>query len=104
MLEARQHTYDAHRFFYYGETLRAETEIDKVDKILAKIQNAGGEDLFRALSRPVELIGEAKAAMRGAPGEAPGLLKELAVELNNMGRRGDLVLPKGWPKSDDGTP
>lgn len=94
MLEARQRTYDAHRFFYYGETSRAETEIDAVETILDKIAEAGGSELFRELKRPLDLVGEAKSAMRGAPAKAPGLLKELAVELNSTALRADLVFPE----------
>jgi hypothetical protein len=103
LLEARERVYNAHRFVYYGETGRAETEINAVEEILDRVVELGGTPLLRALTPALDLVGEAKAAIPGAPNEAPRLLKELAVKLNLATLKGELELPGDWPPQDPAT-
>jgi hypothetical protein len=100
LLEARERIYNAHRFLYYGEMGRAERELDAAERILDHVVEIGGHRLFTALAPSLDLVGEAKAAIRGAPDEAPRLLKDLAVKLNLATLKGELELSGGWPPQD----
>jgi hypothetical protein len=97
LLEARERVYNAHRFVYYGETGRAEAEIKRVERILNDVVEVGGQRLFKVLTPALDLVGEAKPAIRGAPEEAPHLLRELAVRLNLASLKGELELSGNWP-------
>lgn len=97
LLEARERVYNAHRFVYYGETSRAEAEIDRVQRMLNGVVETGGQRLLKVLAPALDLAGEAKAAIRGAPEEAPHLLKDLAVRLNLASLKGELELSGDWP-------
>lgn len=103
LLEAKERVYNAHRFVYYGETGRAEAEINRVQRILNGVVEAGGERLFKVLTPALDLVGEAKAAIRGAPEEAPHLLRDLAVRLNLASLKGELELPGDWPQESPPT-
>jgi len=97
LLEAKERTYNAHRFLFYGERGRADTELTIVREILDGTVEAGGEPLLELFVPALDLVGEAQAAVRGAPEKAPAILKELAVKLNLMLLKGDLALPDDWP-------
>jgi hypothetical protein len=97
LVEARERVYNAHRFTYYGESGRAEAELEAVERILDHVVEVGGPRLFKVLTPELDLVGEAKAAIRGAPNEAPELLRELATKLNLATLKGELELPEDWP-------
>jgi hypothetical protein len=97
LLEARERVYNAHRSAYYGESGRAEAEIKAVELILDGVVEVGGPRLLRGLTPALDLVSEAKAAIRGAPNEAPQLLRELAVRLNLATLKGELELHGNWP-------
>jgi len=103
LLDARERIYNAHRFLYYGETGRAERELNAVEQILDHVVEVGGHQLFTVLTPSLDLVGEAKAAIRGAPSEAPRLLKDLAIKLNLATLKGELELPGDWPPQDPAT-
>ena len=93
LLEARERVYNAHRFFYYGESARADAEIKTVEQILDGVVELGGARLLRVLSPAIDLVGEAQAAIHGAPEEVPQLLRDLAIKLNLATLKGELELP-----------
>jgi hypothetical protein len=100
LLEARERTYDAHRFLYYGETLRARTEIEAVEEILDRVAETGGPALEPVMKEPLDLVSEAKAALLATSDNAPDLIKSLAITLNFMALKGALELPDDWPRRE----
>jgi hypothetical protein len=97
LLEARERTYDAHRFLYFGEGHRARTELQAVEDILDLVAETGGAELLPAMKEPLDLVSEAKAAVMASSEKAPELIKSLAVKLDQMALKGDLQLPHDWP-------
>ncbi len=104
LLEARERTYDAHRFLYFGENQRARTEIQAVEEILDAVAETGGPKLLPAMKEPLDLVSEAKAAVMATSDKAPDLIKSLALKLNYMALKGKLEIPDAWPEpeSSDG--
>jgi hypothetical protein len=100
LLEARERSYDAHRFLYHGERHRARSEIEAVEKILDTIAAAGGTALQPTMKDPLDLVSEAKAAVIAESENAPELIKSLAIKLNFMALKGQLELHDDWPQSD----
>lgn len=99
LLEARERTYNAHRFLYYRERQRAITELEAVEDILDRVAATGGTALQPAMKEPLDLVSEAKAAVMGDSENAPDLVKSLAIKLNFMALKGRLALPDDWPPS-----
>lgn len=97
LLEARERTYDAHRFYYYGETRRARAELEAVEEIVDEVAGGGGSPLEAAMKRPLDLVSEAKAAVMAKSDSAPERIKSLAIQLNFMALKGGLELPDDWP-------
>jgi hypothetical protein len=102
LLEARERTYDAHRFLYQGEIHRAATEIESVEEILDRVAGTGGTKLQTAMKEPLDLVSEARAAVMAKSEEASDLLRSLAIKLNFMTQRSRLELPEDWPSGDAG--
>ena len=100
LLEARERTYDAHRFLYHGERHRARSEIEAVEKILDTVAAAGGTSLQPTMKDPLDLVSEAKAAVIAKSENAPELIKSLAIKLNLMALKGQLELYDDWPQSE----
>jgi hypothetical protein len=102
LLEARERTYNAHRFFYYGEQLRARAEMETVGTILEGVV-ADGPTLLPVMREALDLVSEAKTAVTANSDEAPELMRMLASKLNYMGLKGKLEVPQGWlAESPDG--
>jgi len=99
LVEARERTYNAHRFLYFGEKHRARDEIETVETILDGVAATGGGELQPALKEPLDLVSEAKAAVMATSENAPDLVKSLAIKLNFMALKGRLELPDDWPAS-----
>ena len=65
---------------------------------LVKVASRAGEDWVgfvdvRYLKEPLDLVAEARAGLKAAPEDVPGLLKTLAGRLNLMALKGNLLLP-----------
>ena len=103
LLEARQRSYDAHRFLYLGEKHRARTEIQAVEHILDEVAEAAGPKLLPAIKEPLDLVSEAKAAVMATSDKTPGLVKSLALKLHYLTLKGELELPDDWPTSEPRT-
>jgi hypothetical protein len=92
LLEARERAYDAHRLYYYGEEGRAAAHLDAIEGILDAMANAAPE-IFLELKEPLDLVAEARAGLKATPDDVPRLLKTLAVRLNLMALKGNLLFP-----------
>lgn len=92
LLDARERSYNAYRFYYLKETKRATSELDHIEKTLISMAEVGGPPLVRELEKPLEMLADAKAAIAADPEEAPELLSALANRLNLMFLKIELVI------------
>lgn len=92
LLDARERSYNAYRFYYLRENERAVAELDRVEQALTRMAEDGSPQLVKELERPLESLADARTAILADPEAAPGLLRELATKLNLMFLRIELVL------------
>lgn len=95
LLEARERAYNAYRFFELGEEARTVGEIERVEALLLEMARDLGEPLAAEMEPPLETVADLRAALSGSPERAPELLLELALRLQEMALKGELVLGSG---------
>lgn len=92
LLDARERSYNAYRFYCLKEKERAANELDRIEKTLMSMAENASPQLVRELEKPLEIITDAKTAVLSDPEDAPELLRELANKLNLMFLKIELVL------------
>ena len=93
VVDARTRAYDAYRLCYLGELNAAAGELDRIEAVLLEVASRGGPHLGPEIARRLELVSDARVAITATPGDAPAMLKKLALELNSMVVKGRLILP-----------
>jgi hypothetical protein len=92
LLDARERSYKAYRFYCLREKKRAVTELDRIEQTLTRMAEDGSPQLVKELDTPLEGIADARTAILADPEAAPELLRELATKLNLMFLKIELVL------------
>jgi hypothetical protein len=92
LFEARARSHNAYRFYSLGDKGRAANELERIEGTLLTVSQSEAHQLTHELQRPLEIATDARAAILGGLEDAPELLEQLAVQLNLMLLKGELVL------------
>jgi hypothetical protein len=92
VLDARERSYNAYRFYYLREKERAVAELDRIEQTLTSMAENGSPQLVKEIDKPLESLTDARTAIFADPEAAPELLRELATKLNLMFLKIELVL------------
>jgi tetratricopeptide (TPR) repeat protein len=90
--QAREHAYNAYRYFVLGEIARAEAELNHAEALLEAIAESRDGQRLREMEPPLEILEDARTALKIDDKEAAELLQILANHLNNMVIKGGLVI------------
>lgn len=92
LMEAREHSYNALLFFNLGKLDRAEEDLDYAESRLESVARVDHGKLLREMEPPLEILEDARAAIRADPLVAQVLLERLTNRLNNMLVKGGLIV------------
>lgn len=92
LYEAREHAYNAYRHLTIGETTAAEVELDQLEEHLLAIAESGNKAVLHEMESALELLVDARAALRSDSVEASEFLRELANRLTSMVVKGGLIV------------
>jgi hypothetical protein len=92
LIQARESSIKAALYFNIQQIDRAEDELNRAEDRLQAVAQVNHGELFHEVEPPLEMLEDARTAIRADPLEAPDLLLELSTRINNMIVKGGLIV------------
>ncbi|MDX1384968.1 MAG: hypothetical protein R3190_15045 [Thermoanaerobaculia bacterium] len=92
LLDAREKAYNAYGHLQNGEQGSARLDLERLEEILSAMARARPTAELEAIQPPLERAASARAALADDPEEAAAAIRFVAIRLNQLLTKGDLVL------------